>query len=319
MSKSVLSADHFHDETAALAFIEARLWPHGPVCPRCGEAIRVGRLNAKGAKIGMCKCYVCRKPFAVTVGTVMESSHIPLHVWLQAMHLLCTSKKGISSNQLHRTLGITLKSAWFLSHRIREAMTEIHGILPAPMGGEGSTVEADETYIGGKAANRAFKLIPPKQSVVALVERDGRVRSFHVPNVTADRLYPIIARHTHADSRFMTDESLVYTAIGKTFEEHRTVNHSAKEYVRGEAYTNTVEGYFSILKRGIYGVYQHVSEAHLKRYLAEFDFRYSYRVKTGFDDIARTDMAVKGTQGKRLTYRTIGGGRATAASSQAGA
>jgi transposase-like protein len=203
MSKSVLSADHFHDEAAALAFIEARLWPNGPVCPKCGETSRVGRLNAKGHKIGMCKCYVCRKPFSVTNKTVMESSHIPLHVWLQGMHLLATSKKGFSANQLHRTLGITLKSAWFLGHRIRESMREVHGLI-GPMGGEGETIEADETFVGGKAANRAYGPIPPKQTVMSLVQRDGGVRSFHVPNVTAANLYPIIAKHNHEDSRFMT-------------------------------------------------------------------------------------------------------------------
>jgi len=314
MAKSILSAEHFHDEAAALAFIEARIWPAGPICPRCGERNRIGRLNGKTTKLGMCKCYTCRKPFTATNGTVMESSHIPLHVWLQAMHLLCTSKKGISTQQLHRTLGVTLKSAWFLSHRIREAMKEVHVAFPPKMGGGDMAIEADETYVGGKAHNRAYGPIPPKQSVMSLVERGGKVRSFHVPNVTANNLYPIIARHTHADSRFMTDESLVYTAIGATFADYQTVNHAAKEYVRDDAYTNTAVGYFSILKRGIYGVYQHVSEAHLHRYLAEFDFRYSNRVKLGVDDVARTDRAVKGIVGKRLTYRTTrGAGTAAAA------
>jgi transposase-like protein len=312
MAKSVLSEPQFRDEAAAVAFVEARLWPHGPVCPKCGETNRVGRLNGKSTKIGTCKCYVCRKPFAVTIGTVMESSHIPVHVWLQGMHLICSSKKGFSANQLHRILGITLKSAWFLGHRIREAMKELSWPDAEPMGGEDETIEADETWIGGKAANRAYGPIPPKQSVMSLVQRGGKVRSFHVPNVTAANLYPIIARHTHEDSRFMTDESQVYAAIGRTFASYETVNHSAKEYVRKNVYTNTVEGYFSVLKRGIYGVYQHVSEAHLKRYLAEFDFRYSYRIKTGYNDIARTDLAIKGLAGKRLTYRTTRGGRPAA-------
>lgn len=319
MAKSVLSADHFHDEAAALEFIEARLWPNGPVCPTCGETTRVGRLNMKSGKIGMCKCYVCRKKFAVTNNTVMESSHIPLHVWLQAMHLVCTSKKGVSSNQLHRMLGITLKSAWFLGHRIREAMKELSWPDAGNLGGEGMTIEADETWIGGKAANRAFGPIPPKHAVAALVERGGRLRMFHVPNVTASNLAPIIARHAHPDSQFMTDESNVYSHAGTWFKSHQTVNHSIKEYVRDDVYTNTIEGCFSILKRGIYGVYQHVSEAHLKRYLAEFDFRYSYRIKTGFDDIARTDRAIRGLAGKRLTYRTTRGGRPAAIASQAGA
>lgn len=313
MAKSLLSAAHFHDEAAALAFIEARVWPNGPVCPKCGETVHVGRMMGNSTKLGMCKCYVCRKPFAVTVGTVMESSHIPLHIWLQAMHLLCTSKKGISSNQLHRTLGVTLKSAWFLSHRIREAMKEVRDLFIPPMGGAGHVVEADETYVGRKAESRAYKPPGVKQPVMALVQRGGRVRSFHVPNVTANNLRPIIGRHVHQDSRFMSDESSIYTMIGWNFAEHGSVNHSAKEYVRGDVYTNTVEGYFSILKRGIYGVYQHVSEAHLKRYLCEFDFRYSNRVALGIDDVARTDLAVKGIRGKRLTYRTTRGDRAVQA------
>jgi transposase-like protein len=307
MAKSLLSAPHFHDEAAALAFIEARIWPHGPVCPKCGETVRVSRMMGKSTKLGMCKCYVCRKPFAATVGTVMESSHIPLHVWLQGMHLLCTSKKGISTNQLHRTLRITLKSAWFLSHRIREAMKEIRGFAADPLGGFGKTVEADEAWFGPKQANRAYKPVTEKQIMMALVERGGQVRSFHVPNVTAATLAPIIGRHVYRDTRFMSDESPVYTGIGWNFRSHGTVVHSAKEYVRDDAYTNTVEGYFSILKRGIYGVYQHVSEAHLKRYLAEFDFRYINRAARWVDDVARTDLAVKGIKGKRLTYRTISG------------
>jgi len=314
MAKSVLSADHFHNEAAALAFIEARLWPNGPVCPHCGEASRVGRLNAKGFKIGMCKCYACRKKFAVTVGTVMESSHIPLHVWLQGMHLMCSSKKGFSANQLHRILGITLKSAWFLGHRIRQAMKELSWPDSGSLGGEGETLEADETFVGGKAENRAYGPIPPKQSVFALVERGGKVRSFHVPNVTASNLAPIIARHAHPDSRFMSDEANVYARPSRWFVDHQTVNHAAKEYVRGDAYTNTIEGYFSILKRGVYGIYQHVSEAHLHRYLAEFDFRYSYRFRTGFDDRTRMDKALAGVVGKRLTYQATGGKRAAAPS-----
>lgn len=307
MAASVLSAEHFHDEAAALAFIEARIWPNGPTCPRCGETTRIGRLAGKSTKLGTCKCYACRKPFTVTVGTVMESSHIPLHIWLQAMHLMCSSKKGISTHQLQRTLGITLKSAWFLSHRIREAMKETRDLFTPPMGGAGKTVEADETYIGGKAHNRAYAPVPEKSPVMALVERDGKVRSFHVPNVTSSNLHPIIGRYVSAQSRLVSDESPIYTGIGWNFAAHDTVNHGEKEYVRDDVYTNTVEGYFSILKRGIYGCYFHVSEAHLKRYLAEFDFRYSNRAKLGIDDAARTDLAIKGAKGKRLTYRTTSG------------
>jgi transposase-like protein len=315
MAKSILSADHFHDEPAALGFIEAHIWPTGPVCPRCGKRNRIGRLNGKTTRLGMCKCYACRKPFTATVGTVMESSHIPLHVWLQAIHLLCTSKKGISSNQLHRTLGVTLKSAWFLSHRIREAMTTVH---VEPMGGAGMTVEADETFIGRKSASRAFQPPGVKQSVFALVQRDGGVRSFHVPNVTAANLRPIIVKHAFNDSRFQIDESPIYTRVGASFAYLGVVNHSAKEYVRGDDYTNTIEGYFSIVKRGIYGIYQHVSEAHLHRYLSEFDFRYSNRAKLGIDDVTRTDLAVAGIKGKRLTYRTTRGNRTAPTATQIG-
>ena len=281
----------------------ASIWPNGPVCVHCGEKNRIGLLKGAATRPGVYKCYRCRKQFRVTVDTVFESSHIALRHWLQAVYLIVSSKKGISSNQLHRAMGITLKSAWFMSHRIRTAMAETHSYSGPKLGGSGITVEADETYIGGKAHNRAYGPIPIKQAVASLVERGGKVRSFHVPNVTANNLYPIVARHTHADSRFMTDETNVYAAIGRTFKGgDETVNHSVKEYVRDDAYTNTAEGYFSILKRGIYGVYQHVSEAHLHRYLAEFDFRYSYRIKTGFDDMARMDRALAGIAGKRLKY-----------------
>jgi transposase-like protein len=306
MATPIFSAAHFQDEQAAFSYVEALVWPHGPVCPFCAAGQeRIRKLAGKTTRPGLWKCYACMKPFTVKVHTVMEASHIPVHIWLQAMHLICSSKKGISSNQLHRTLGVTLKSAWFLSHRIREAMKDGTSAFPPKLGGDGMTIEADETYVGGKAHNRAYGPIPPKHAVASLVKRGGKVRSFHVPNVTANNLYPIIARHTHADSRFMTDETSVYNAIGRTFKGgYETVNHSAKEYVRDDAYTNTAEGYFSILKRGIYGVYQHVSEAHLHRYLSEFDFRYSNRIKLGINDVDRTTLAVKGIGGKRLTYRT---------------
>jgi transposase-like protein len=309
---SVLDKPYFTIEAEAYAKLESIVWPNGPVCVHCGETSRIGLLKGKATRPGVYKCYACRKQFRVTVDTVFEASHIPLRDWLKAVYLVVSSKKGVSSNQLHRSMGITLKSAWFMSHRIREAMKEPEWQSAGPLGGKGATIEADETWIGGKAANRAYDPIPPKQAVLSLVERDGRVRSFHVPNVTANNLAPIIARHAHGDSRFMTDESNVYDHTGRWFKSHETVNHSAKEYVRGEVYTNTAEGYFSVLKRGIYGVYQHVSEAHLGRYLAEFDFRYSYRIKTGFDDMARFDRALAGIVGKRLTYRPVGGSRATA-------
>jgi len=242
------------------------------------------------------------------VGTIFEASHVKLHVWLQAMFLLCSSKKGISSNQLHRTLGVTLKTAWFMSHRIREAMRE--GKLPEGMGGEGKFVEADETYVGGKAKNRAYKEPPRKEAVVALVERKGRVSSFHIPNVTGANLKPILVEQISPKSHLRTDESGVYWSAGEGFASHLTVNHSAKEYVRGDAHTNTVEGYFSILKCSIIGVYHHVSEEHLKRYLAEFDFRYNERIALGVDDVERTNRALRGIVGKRLTYRTTHRARA---------
>jgi transposase-like protein len=306
--QSALSVTRFHNEDAAFAYVEAELWPNGPVCHHCGGTERIGRLKTRP---GLYKCYGCKKQFTVRLGTVFESSHVPLRVWLQAIYMMCSGKKGVSTRQLQRTFGCGMKTAWFLGMRVREAMKVLH---IEPMGGEGLTIEADETYVGGKAANRAYGPIPPKQAVVSLVQRDGGVRSFHVPNVTASNLYPLIAKHTHADNRFMTDEAPVYLGIGRTFVEHQTVNHKAKEYVRGEVYTNTVEGYFSVLKRGIYGVYQHVSEAHLKRYLAEFDFRYSNRIKLGVDDQMRSDLALAGVVGKRLTYRSTGGARAAAAS-----
>ena len=311
---SALSEPCFHDEAAAYRELEAIVWPNGPVCPKCQGQARI--TPVRGGRIGLYRCGPCKRQFTVKVGTVFESSHMPLNEWLQAVFLMVSSKKGISSHQLMRTLGCQYKSAWFMTMRIREAMKDpFHFGMFAKLGGPDTTIEADETYVGGKAANRACGPIPPKQAVAALVERDGRVRSFHVPNVTAANLYPIIARHTHSDGRFMTDESPVYTAIGQTFKGgYATVHHSEKEYVRDDAFTNTVEGYFSILKRGIFGIYQHVSEAHLHRYLSEFDFRYSYRIKTGYDDKARMNKALTGIVGKRLKYRSTGGARTAATS-----
>jgi len=284
--QSVLSSPEFQNEEAAFAYVEAKLWPNGPVCPKCGVIGQAGRLLGKTSRPGMLKCYACRKPFTVRMGTVFESSHVPMHIWLQVTYMMCSSKKGFPTRQIQRTLNCSMKTAWFLGHRVRECMKELGWPDAGKLGGGGMTVEADETFIGGKAANRAYDPIPPKQSVFALVQRGGKVRSFHVPNVTAMNLAPIIARHVHTDSRFMSDEATMYTRPGRWFVDHQTVNHSAKEYVRDDAYTNTMEGYFSILKRGIYGVYFHVSEAHLHRYLSEFDFRYSNRIKLGVNDPA---------------------------------
>jgi transposase-like protein len=305
MAKSVLSAPRFHNEEVAFEHVEAQLWPDGPVCPHCGASgEKIGRLQGKTSRPGLRKCYACRKPFTVRIGSIFEDSHLPLHLWLQAIHLMCASKKGISTRQLQRMLGCGMKTAWHLGHRVRAAMNEKPSAIYSPIGGKGKTIEADETYIGRKAGSRAYEAPEPKQAVMALVERGGAVRSFHIPNVTAKMLHPIIGRHAHPDRRFMSDEAHVYTGIGWNFASHQSVMHSAKEYVRGDAYTNTVEGYFSILKRGIYGVYQHVSEAHLHRYLAEFDFRYSNRIKLGIDDVKRAALVVEGMKGKRLTYET---------------
>ena len=305
---SVLSAKHFRDEAAAYKFVEGRVWTNGPVCPHCGGFERIGKLEGKSTRIGIYKCYQCRKPFTVKVGTIFEDSHVALNIWLQAIYLMASSKKGISANQLHRTLGVTLKTAWFMSHRIREAMRDGNC---GPLGGENKVVEADETYIGGKEKNKHGSKRTPgsqgganKEPVVSLVEREGRVRSFHVPNVTSKTLKPILEAQMHGATYVMTDESRVYPAALEGFA-HGTVNHGIEEYVRGGFWhTNTVEGYFSTLKRGINGTYHHVSQQHLKRYLAEFDFRYNERVALGVDDIECTDKLLQGVSGKRLTYQT---------------
>ena len=312
MAKSVLNAPHFQNEAAAFAHVEAMLWPNGPVCPHCRNTNqeRIGRLKGKTTRMGLCKCYACRKPFTVRMGTIFEDSHLPLHLWLQIIHLMCASKKGISTRQIQRMLECSMKSAWFLTHRIREAMKETRGIFTPPMGGAGKTVEVDETYVGRKAGTKAFLPISEKQPVLALVERDGGVRSFHVPNVYANTIRGVMARNISLDSNLMTDEAKAYTYVGHNFASHGTVAHGDREYVRGHVHTNTIEGYFSILKRGIYGVYQHVSEAHLARYLCEFDFRYNYRIALGVDDTARAARALRGAKGKRLTYQTTRGAQA---------
>lgn len=296
---AVLTAPYFNDPEAAREHLEAIRWPNGPVCPHCGGFERIHKVQGKKHRPGLYACRECNGHFTVTVGTVFERSKIPLNVWFQAVYFLCSSKKGMSSHQLHRTLGVTYKTAWFMTHRIREAMRD--GTFSGPLGGENKSVEVDETYVGGKAKNRAFRKAPPKkEAVVSLVEREGKVRSFHVANVTAKTLRPIIRKHIDPRTRMQTDEAPVYQKIGRDFAGHGRVNHSMDEYVRGVIdHTNTVENYFSILKRGINGVYQHVSEAHLKRYVGEFDFRYNNR---DISDIERTGKALKGIEGKRLTY-----------------
>ncbi len=294
----------FHDEILAREWFEARIWPNGPFCPHCGEAENVTRLNGKAHRPGVLQCNSCREQFTVTVNTVCERSKIPLTKWCMAIYLLNSSKKGMSALQMQRMMGGSYKTSWFMMHRIREAMNE--GKLPGGLGGKNKVVEIDETYVGGKAKNRKNK-IPPKAAVLALVERDGSVRSFHVPHVSAATLRPVIVANVNRASFLMTDEAPVYTGIGREFSAHGTVNHSAEEYVRRVFWhTNTVENYFSILKRGIVGIYHHVSETHLHRYGAEFDFRYNHRVGLGFTDMQRTEIAAAGIYGKRLTYRRAG-------------
>lgn len=289
----------FHDADAARRFLEATRWPDGPVCPHCGTEGDATKMKGKAHRPGVYQCNSCRQQFSVTVGTLFERSKIPLHKWLYASWMLCSSKKGISSHQLHRTLGVTYKTAWFMTHRIREAMNSTHNLK---LGGPGTSgiVEADETYFGKTEGQGSGPHFSKKQKVVALVERGGNVRAFHVPTVNADNLKPILYGQIDKNARLMTDSAPVYKKIGKAFKSHETVDHGAGEYARGDVTTNTVEGYFGILKRGISGIYQHVSAEHLPRYLDEFSFRYSNRKIT---DSERTIAALKGIEGKRLTYR----------------
>ncbi len=295
----------YTDEKAAREHLEALLWPDGPVCPHCGnaDAKRIARLKRKAGSKGMLKCRECAQPFTVTVGTVFERSHVPLHKWVYAAHLLTSSKKGISSHQLHRMLGVTYKTAWFMSHRIRE------GMRPAqltPMGGSGKIVEADETYIGRMEGQTAPELggSSHKNMVLTLVERGGSARSFHTDGHSMATIVPIVRQNVRRESKLMTDAAMHYKQLRKEFAPGSDkVHHQREEYVRGEVHTNTVEGYYSIFKRGMKGVYQHCAEKHLHRYLAEFDFRYNHRAALGIEDSERAEKALQGIPGKRLTYR----------------
>ncbi len=317
MPHSIFDEPHLRNEAAAYAYVEARIWRNGRVCPHCGVVGNSGKLNGKSTRIGVYKCYACRKPFTVKIGTIFEASHVPMHMWLQAIVLMCDSKKGISTNQLHRILGVTLRTAWHLSHRIRLAMDESSS---GPLGGEGKIVELDETYTVYKKGGPTWFLHPEhgwrrrtggdRVPVVTLIERGGRARSHKVENVTAATLRSVVFGGVDTKSRLMTDELHSYRRIGQRFAGHDAVNHGEEEWARKladgiKAHVNNAEGYFSILKRGIYGCYFHVSEAHLHRYLAEFDFRYSNRIALGVDDVERTERAVRGAVGKRLTYRTV--------------
>jgi transposase-like protein len=305
MTKSLLSSKSFLDEESAYAFLEVRLWPDGPVCPHCGSKERITKLKGKSTRIGTYKCNACRKPFTVKVGTVFESSHIPLRTWLQAIYLMCASKKGISSNQLHRTLGITLKSAWFMSHRIREAM---RGGDLAPFGNNGGTIEADETFLWNDPEKPVKRGYMHKNKILSLVDREsGEVRSVPIDDVSAKTIVPILKENIAKEARVLTDDAGQYHYIHQDFDQHEVVRHSQGEYISPidpTIHTNTVEGYFSIFKRGMKGVYQHCGKQHLHRYLAEFDFRYTNRVAKGIDDPGRATKVLDGVVGKRLTYQT---------------
>lgn len=319
---SVLSKPYFHDEAEAFKHVEALLWADGRVCPHCGtignsyplKGVRskASKKNPEGVeRHGLYKCGDCRKQFTVRIGTIFEESHLPLHKWLQAIHLVCSSKKGISAHQLHRVLEVQYKTAWFLEHRIREAMR--NGDF-SPMGSGGKPVEVDETYIGkpdyvtaadmktlgARRGGGSFKNV-----VLTLVERGGAARSFHIENASVASILPILNANLARETALLTDSAALYRGqIGKSFGSHDYVDHSAFEWGRGEVHTNTVEGFYSIFKRGMKGVYQHCSEKHLHRYLAEFDFRYTNRIALGIDDTERAELALKGTAGKRLTYKT---------------
>jgi transposase-like protein len=292
------SAPHFRDDEAARKFLEGILWPDGPLCPHCG--VLGHAYETKRAGVYRCAEKECRNDFTVTMKTVMERSHIALHKWLIAFHLVTSSKKGVSAHQLHRTLEITYRSAWFMEHRIREAMRA--GGL-APMGGPGTIVEIDETFIGNKTDMPKHRGFAHKHAVLSLVERGGKVRSFHVAGTSAAHLVPILRANIAKETAVMTDEAGQYAHLSKEFASHEFVNHSAGEYGRGDVHTNTLEGYYSIFKRGMKGVYQHCSEKHLHRYVAEFDFRYSNRSKLGIEYIERSEKAISGAAGKRLYYQ----------------
>jgi transposase-like protein len=306
----------FKDEGAAREWLEANRWPDGPVCPFCKDKEAVKKLGGKSMGVGWYHCGDCREKFTVRVGTLYERSHIPLHKWLLATHLLCASKKGMSSKQLQRMLGVTYKTAWFMAHRIREAM-RVEGSSVPPLGGQGKIVEADETYFGKQkhpqpSAQRYGRPYihkgggpAGKRAILALVERGGSVRSFHLGSADKWTVEKITRDNIIRESRLHTDESKLYLGADEHFASHETVTHSHGEYVRDDIHTNSVEGFFSIFKRGMKGVYQHCSEKHLHRYLAEYDFRYNTREKLGFNDADRAALAVKGIEGKRLTYRPL--------------
>lgn len=303
---AILNQPHFQDPDSAREYLEALRWANGVICPHCGVVGDHYKLQGAKTPKGLYKCASCSDKFTVTVGTVFERSKVGLHLWLQAMHLMSASKKGISAKQLERMLGVTYKTAWFMAHRIREAMTPAY--FEAKLGGDGSSgvVEADETYFGGRRP-RAEGGKANKMKIVSLVERDGKKRSFHVANVTSETVRAVLHSQVSSKAHLMTDESNVYTVVGREFAQHSTVSHSKKEYKRGDVSSNIVESSFAIVKRGLHGTFHSVSEKHLQRYMNEFDFRWNTRSAEGFNDVQRTNAALKGIAGKRVTYRRTAG------------
>ena len=307
MTPTALNNPIYSDEKAAREHLENIRWPHGVICPLCGAVECSKPLGGDSMGPAWFYCTACKDKFTVRTGTVYERSHIPLHKWLLGFRLMASSKKGISAHQLHRTLGITYKSAWFMAHRIREAMRDDD---PRPLGGKDKTVEADETFLGpadsvyvnGKGWQKK-RGTRTKLKVLTLVERSGKARSIKIDDLNAKTISPLVEKNVRKSTTLMTDEGRWYKKVGKKFKAHETVNHGAGEYARGETTTNTVEGYFSIFKRGMIGTYQHCGEHHLQRYLHEFDFRYSNRAAIGVDDADRTTLLAKGAEGKRLMYR----------------
>jgi transposase-like protein len=307
-----LTSPEFHDEYKAREWLEASRWPTGPACPHCGSA-NPTRMHGDAHRTGCFQCNDCRGQFTVLTGSVMESSHLPLAKWVLAIRLMTASKKGMSAHQMHRMLSVTYKTAWFMCHRIREAMRDVN---PAPLGGQGKVIEADEAYHGKaetpiaslRRGGRPYlkrDINKQKRPIFALVERGGEVRAFHMPVVTGKTVRDALVRNADRKSRLHTDESKLYPRVGGEFAQHETVNHSANEYARGDVTTNSVEGFFGIFKRGMVGVYQHCGEQHFQRYLDEFTFRYSNRAKLGIEDDERAVIAARGMDGKRLTYRRI--------------
>jgi len=302
MANSALSARHLQDEAAAFEYVEAHLWPNGPVCPHCGETERVARLNGKATRPGLHKCYACKKQFTVRMGSIFESSHLPLHLWLQVIHLMCASKKGISTRQIQRILRCSMKTAWFLGHRVRLAMTDVSG---GKIGGPGITVEADETYITKSPKTRREPGERTDTQILSLVERGGKQRSIFLDHRS---IQSALWEHLDRDSRLVTDGHTAYRRFMPDGQ-HEFVDHSKGEYVRGDVTVNSLEGWFSVFKRGIVGVYQHVDKRHLARYVSEFDFRQNTRERLGINDSQRAAIAVASAKGKRLTYQTTGRGR----------